>query len=166
MNQQPGVVRIVRIGSDEPVHVPDEVIDALRARERDGVIDLPNEKRGRKNPRVEDRVRIVSAPHGSLRPLHAGIGQTNRRPGADVQSEPAGEAEPRRGRVGVTSGHRCRVITPLSPRRRSLVHRIIAKRDRHRTRHSQCSTLATDFADHRLSRGVLIPRALRAAAVE
>lgn len=47
----PGVIRLVRSwGHDEPVHVPDEVIDALRKRERDGAIDLPNEKRGRKNP--------------------------------------------------------------------------------------------------------------------
>jgi len=58
----PGVARVVRIGADEPVHVSDKVIEALRARERDGAIDLPNEKRGRKNPRVGDRVRIVSGP--------------------------------------------------------------------------------------------------------
>ena len=58
----PGVIRLVRIGSDEPVHVPDAVIDALRARERDGAIDLPNEKRGRRNPRIGDRVRSVSGP--------------------------------------------------------------------------------------------------------
>ena len=36
--------------------------DALRARERDGAIDLPNEKRGRKNPRIGDRLRVVSGP--------------------------------------------------------------------------------------------------------
>jgi transcription antitermination factor NusG len=53
---------VVRIGDDEPVHVPDEVIDALRKRERDGAIDLPNAKRGRKNPRIGDRLRIVSGP--------------------------------------------------------------------------------------------------------
>jgi hypothetical protein len=45
------VIRLVRIGGDEPVHVPDEVIDAPRKRERDGAIDLPT-KRGRKNPRI------------------------------------------------------------------------------------------------------------------
>jgi hypothetical protein len=33
------VIRVVRIGDDEPVHVLDKVIDALRARERDGAID-------------------------------------------------------------------------------------------------------------------------------
>jgi hypothetical protein len=46
------VIRVVRNwGHDEPTHVPDEVIDALRKRERDGAIDLPNEKRGRKKPK-------------------------------------------------------------------------------------------------------------------
>jgi len=65
----PGVVRVVRIGADEPVHVPDEVIDALRARERDGAIELPNAKRGRKNPKVGDRVRIVLGPFAG----HSGL---------------------------------------------------------------------------------------------
>ena len=53
---------VVRIGDDEPVHVPDEVIDALRKRECDGAIDLPSTKRGRKNPEIGDRLRIVSGP--------------------------------------------------------------------------------------------------------
>jgi transcription antitermination factor NusG len=66
VKQCPGVIRLVRIGADEPVHVPDEVIDALPARERDGAIDLPNAKRGRKNPRIGDRVRIVSGPFTGL----------------------------------------------------------------------------------------------------
>ncbi len=60
VRQCPGVVRLVRIGSDEPVHVPDDVIDALRARERDGAIDLPNAIR--KNPRVGDKVKIIHGP--------------------------------------------------------------------------------------------------------
>ena len=38
------------------------MIDALRKRERDGAIGLPNAKRGRKNPRIGDRLRIVSGP--------------------------------------------------------------------------------------------------------
>jgi transcription antitermination factor NusG len=63
------VIRVVRIGNDEPVHVPDKVLDALRARERDGAIDLPNEKRGRKNPRIGDRVRIISGPFAG----HSGL---------------------------------------------------------------------------------------------
>jgi transcription antitermination factor NusG len=49
-------------GHDEPTHVPDEVIDALRKRERDGAIDLPNAKRVRKNPRIGDRLRVISGP--------------------------------------------------------------------------------------------------------
>jgi transcription antitermination factor NusG len=63
IRQWPGVIRVVRSwGHDEPTRVPDEVIDALRARKRDGAIDLPNAKRGRKNPRIGDRVQIVSGP--------------------------------------------------------------------------------------------------------
>jgi transcription antitermination factor NusG len=37
------------------------VIDALRARERDGAIDLPT-KHGRARPKVGDRVRVISGP--------------------------------------------------------------------------------------------------------
>jgi transcription antitermination factor NusG len=60
VRQCPGIVRLVRIGDDEPVHLPDKVIDALRARERDGDIDLPNRKaRTEKNPRIGNRMRIV-----------------------------------------------------------------------------------------------------------
>jgi hypothetical protein len=29
VKQRPGVIRLVRIGNDEPAHVPDKVIDAL-----------------------------------------------------------------------------------------------------------------------------------------
>jgi transcription antitermination factor NusG len=58
MRQCPGVIRPVRIGDDEPVHVPDEVIDALRKRERDGAIDLPT-RRGPRAPKIGDRVKIV-----------------------------------------------------------------------------------------------------------
>jgi transcription antitermination factor NusG len=58
----PGVIRVVRIGADEPVHVADEVIDLLRKRERDGAIDLPNGKHARRNPRIGDRLRVVSGP--------------------------------------------------------------------------------------------------------
>ena len=57
MRQCPGVIRLVRArGHDEPAHVPDKVIDALRARERNGAIDLPNP--GRRTLRIGDRVRI------------------------------------------------------------------------------------------------------------
>jgi transcription antitermination factor NusG len=63
VRQSPGVIRVVRSwGHDEPTHVPDEVIDALRARERDGAIDLPNHRRGPRGPRIGDRLRVVSGP--------------------------------------------------------------------------------------------------------
>jgi transcription antitermination factor NusG len=58
VKQCPGVIRPVRIGDDEPVHVPDEVIDAWRKRERDGAIDLPT-KRGPRAPKIGDRVKIA-----------------------------------------------------------------------------------------------------------
>jgi transcription antitermination factor NusG len=62
------VIRLVRIGSDEPVHVPDEVIDALRSHERDGAIDLPT-KRERRNFRVGDQVQVVCGPFAG----HSGL---------------------------------------------------------------------------------------------
>jgi hypothetical protein len=33
------VIRVVRSGSDEPAHVPDEIINAIRKRERNGAIE-------------------------------------------------------------------------------------------------------------------------------
>jgi transcription antitermination factor NusG len=56
-------------GDDEAVHVPNEVIDATRGRKGGGAIDLPNEKRGRRNPRIGDRVQIISGPFVS----HSGL---------------------------------------------------------------------------------------------
>lgn len=56
LHQCPGVIRLVKSGGDEPTHVPDEVIDAIRKRERNGAIDPPK-KRGLK---TGDRVQIVS----------------------------------------------------------------------------------------------------------
>jgi len=74
VKQCPGVIRVLRIGGDEPVHVPDEVIDALRVRERDDAIDQPNGKRGQKNPRGRrpraDRARSLFRP---LRALHSDL---------------------------------------------------------------------------------------------
>jgi transcription antitermination factor NusG len=58
VRQCPGVIRLVRVGGDEPVHVSDEVIDALRKREHNGAIDLPTERA----PRIGDRVQIVFGP--------------------------------------------------------------------------------------------------------
>ena len=44
------------------MHVPDKVINALRAREHNGAIDFREETRRRKNPRIGDRIQIVSGP--------------------------------------------------------------------------------------------------------
>jgi hypothetical protein len=57
--------------------MPDEVIDAIRVRKRDGAIDLPNEKRGRKVPRIGDAERLRPV-HGTLRTLHPGVGAADR----------------------------------------------------------------------------------------
>ena len=37
----PGIVRLVMDGAARPARVPDKVIEALQAREKNGVIDLP-----------------------------------------------------------------------------------------------------------------------------
>jgi len=34
IRRYPGVIRVVRCGGDEPSHVPDEIIDEIRSRER------------------------------------------------------------------------------------------------------------------------------------
>jgi transcription antitermination factor NusG len=63
----PGVLRLVRIGSDEPVH--------------DGAIDLSNENRGRKKPQDRrpgaDRFRALHRP---FRTIHPGVATAGRRP--------------------------------------------------------------------------------------
>ena len=64
----PGVIRLVKIGGDEPVHVPDAVIDAIRKRERDGAIDLP-QGRGLK---AGDRVQIITSLLVGRRGRYAG----------------------------------------------------------------------------------------------
>lgn len=46
----------------DPAKVPDEVIDALRARERDGAIDPPQMRNGPRAPRPGDKVRIRDGP--------------------------------------------------------------------------------------------------------
>jgi transcription antitermination factor NusG len=69
IKQVPGVIRVVQIGADEPARVPDEVIDALRARERDGAIDPPEEKSSRRLPKVGDRLQVVHGPFAG----HSGL---------------------------------------------------------------------------------------------
>jgi transcription antitermination factor NusG len=62
------VIRLLKSG-DEPTHVPDEVIAAIRRRERNGAIDLPK-KRGLK---TGDRVRVVSGLFAGRSGLCAGV---------------------------------------------------------------------------------------------
>ncbi|MBO0711753.1 MAG: hypothetical protein J2P47_10800, partial [Acetobacteraceae bacterium] len=69
----PGVMRLVRIGGDEPVHVPDQVIDAIRKRERNGVD--PPKKRGIK---TGDRVHIISGALSGRFGLYAGMASRER----------------------------------------------------------------------------------------
>jgi transcriptional antiterminator RfaH len=62
----PGVVRIV-LDDGVPARVPDAVIDAIRARERDGVVILPEQQL-----RHGDRVRITRGPFCEQLALYAG----------------------------------------------------------------------------------------------
>ena len=50
-----GVIRLIMAGDATPARVPDTVIDGLRARERDGLIELPKPARFRHG----DKVRIT-----------------------------------------------------------------------------------------------------------
>ena len=54
----PGVVRLVMVGDTTPAAVPDSVIEALKARERGGLIELPRRPRFRPG----DRVRVLHGP--------------------------------------------------------------------------------------------------------
>jgi transcriptional antiterminator RfaH len=62
----PGVTRIVLDGA-VPARVPDQVIAELRARERGGVVVLPE-----RELRRGDRVRVLSGPFRKLEGLYAG----------------------------------------------------------------------------------------------
>jgi transcriptional antiterminator RfaH len=64
----PGVVRIVLDGAT-PAKVPDDVIAALRARETDGLINLPRPPKFRPG----DRMRILHGPLIGLVGLYAGM---------------------------------------------------------------------------------------------
>jgi hypothetical protein len=112
----PGVTTLVKnAGSDEPAHIADAVIDAMKAKERDGAIDLPNEKRGRKNPRVGDQVRNrARSLCRPLRALHSDLAPAGRRAVAHVQGASAGAVAPRRGRDGLT-GRRYRIQRGVIP---------------------------------------------------
>ena len=64
----PGVVRLVMDGA-APARVPDAVIDEIRSRESDGLIELP------KAPavRLGDRVRILRGPFEGRLAIYAGM---------------------------------------------------------------------------------------------
>jgi transcriptional antiterminator RfaH len=65
----PGVASLVRNGDGEPAHVSPALVTALRARERNGLIELPK-------PRglvAGDRVRVVTGPFGGQLGLVAGM---------------------------------------------------------------------------------------------
>jgi transcription antitermination factor NusG len=64
----PGVVRLVCEGAT-PTKVPDQVIDALRKRERNGVIQLPKAP----GPQAGAPVRVLGGPLGGFAGLYAGM---------------------------------------------------------------------------------------------
>jgi transcription antitermination factor NusG len=61
IKQAPGVIRVVRAGSDEPARIPDQIIAAIRSRERDGALDPPASK-SKRALRIGDRVQVVTGP--------------------------------------------------------------------------------------------------------
>jgi transcriptional antiterminator RfaH len=65
-NKSPGVIRLVLDGAT-PARVPDSIIGELRARERGGVIHLPE-----RVPAVGDRVRITRGVFRDQLGLYAG----------------------------------------------------------------------------------------------
>jgi transcriptional antiterminator RfaH len=63
----PGVVRLVMDGL-QPAKVPDAVIEEIRGRERNGVIELP-----KRMLKCGDRVRILAGPFKGHLAIHAGM---------------------------------------------------------------------------------------------
>jgi transcriptional antiterminator RfaH len=58
-----GVRSLIQNGSAEPAHVPDRIIEELRAREgRDGLVTLPPPPRSGPQFQPGDRVRVKSGP--------------------------------------------------------------------------------------------------------
>jgi transcriptional antiterminator RfaH len=70
----PGVVRLVMAGA-VPAAVPEEVVSALRAQERNGLIELPPSP-----PRFRrgDRVRVTQGPLRGLTGMFSGLGPRDR----------------------------------------------------------------------------------------
>ena len=69
----PGVTRLIQNGRAEPTHVPDAVIDGLRARERNGLVVLPPPAQAAARLRSGDRVRISTGPLSGFVGLVQGI---------------------------------------------------------------------------------------------
>jgi transcription antitermination factor NusG len=65
----PGVASLVRNGDGGPAHVPPALIDALRARERNGLIVLPKPR----GPRVGSRVKVTIGPFAGQLGIYAGM---------------------------------------------------------------------------------------------
>ena len=63
----PGVVRLVMDG-DNPAAVPPQVLNGIRARERNGFVRLP-----RRGPQPGDRVRIVRGPFNGHLAIYDGM---------------------------------------------------------------------------------------------
>jgi transcriptional antiterminator RfaH len=63
----PGVIRLVMDGL-QPAKVPDAVIEEIRARERNGVVELPQRAR-----RHDDRVKILAGPFRGHLAIYAGM---------------------------------------------------------------------------------------------
>ena len=64
----PHVVRLLAAG-DEPMHVPDAIVDEIRSRERGGLVELPR----RDGFKAGDRVRILQGPFEGHLGLYAGM---------------------------------------------------------------------------------------------
>jgi transcription antitermination factor NusG len=63
----PGVQSLVSNGGREPARVPEAVIAGIRAREVNGLVELP-----KRNPRPGDPVRVICGPLSGLEGLYAG----------------------------------------------------------------------------------------------
>ena len=63
----PGVIRLVMDG-EHPAHVPPDVLEGIRERERNGIVVLP-----RQGPQPGDRVRIVRGPFIGHLAVYAGM---------------------------------------------------------------------------------------------
>jgi transcriptional antiterminator RfaH len=69
----PGVCRLVTNGDGRPATVPDAIITAIKARERDGLVELPK-------PSLEPgvRVRILEGPFRGHLAIYAGMSARER----------------------------------------------------------------------------------------